>query len=137
MDLARLRPARQILRHEAKLNHRPHARLLEGVEHLIENLEVVHRFALRIQGEDIRRTPLQLRHAVARCKQVMRAYVNRYRAEIVQLGKQLLAIFHGGVVRFVIAEPAIDWLIGAQRLIEIYLDSDSALRRSGKSSGTE
>ena len=56
---------RQVLRHKAQLHHRPHARPLELIESLIGNREVVDRLAILVDPENIRRAPLELRHAVA------------------------------------------------------------------------
>ena len=61
---------------------------------------------------------------------MMRADVDRHRAEIVQLRSSLLAVLHGGVVRLVVAEPAIDRLVRARRFWQIDLIETGCLCRA-------
>jgi hypothetical protein len=63
------------------------------------------------------------RLAIARGQEMMGADLHRHRREIVQLAQQLLDVA-GGEVGFVITEPGINGLVGADRLAEIDRDGD-------------
>jgi hypothetical protein len=52
---------------------------------------------------------------------MMRADVHRRRTEVMQLAEQLLAVFHRRVVGLVIAKPALDRRVWAQRLLKVHL----------------
>src|SRR6185436_827074 len=63
-------------------------------------------------------------HPVARSEEMMGADIDRHRAQIVQFAQQLFAVAPGGEIGFVIAEPGIDGLIGADLMAQIdgYVD---------------
>jgi hypothetical protein len=64
----------------------------ERIENPVSDCEVVNRRAIRLFCVDVGRAPLQGTFAVARCEQVVRAIVDRDRAERGQLAEQLFAV---------------------------------------------
>ena len=58
---------------------------------------------------------------------MMGADVDRHGAEIVQLLEEHAAVFHGGVVAFVVAEPAVDRLVRADAPGKVHIDRDRSL----------
>ena len=88
---------RKCLRHKAELHHRTHMCGRIGVKNLIENGPAIDRLTVRILGVDVRRTPFEIGLSVPGGKQEMRANIDRNRAQIVQLGKQGLAVLRGRI----------------------------------------
>ena len=128
----RLRLGRQRLGHEADLDERLHLAFEVGVDDAIDDRPVVDRLAVRVLGVGVGRSPLQRRRAVARRQQVVRADVDRHRAELGEFGQQLLAVLHVGVVRLVVAEPRPHGLHRRDPLSGVDLDDDALglLRRA-------
>ena len=67
------------------------------IKNLVENGPAVDRVSVRILGVDVRRTPFEIGLSVAGGEQKMRANIDRNRAQIVQLGKQGLAVLCGRI----------------------------------------
>ena len=80
---------------------------------------VHYRLAAGIFSVDIGGAELQFGHPIAGGEQVMRADVDRNRSKVMKLPEQFRAMAHGSVVGLVVAEPAIDRLIGADGLVEV------------------
>ena len=120
----------QVPGHETKLDKWAHTGLFVGVEGAVGDRKVVNRLAVRPNPEDVRRTPLQLRHSVARGQQVVRADVDGRGTHVVKLAQQLLSVRHGSIIRLVEAEPVGDGLKCAHGPRKINLDGHGR-RRNG------
>ena len=79
--------------HKTQFHHGPHMRGRIGVKYLVEDSPIIDRVPVCILGVDVRRTPFEIRPPVAGGEQEVRANIDRNRAQIVQLGKQGLAIW--------------------------------------------
>src|ERR1700722_15735311 len=98
------------------------------IEDLVEYGPAINGFPLRILGVDVRRTPFEVGLAISRGEQEMGPNIDRNRAQIVQLAKQLPAIWRDCVTGLVVAKPAVDGRELTRRFRQIHVDMDGALR---------
>jgi hypothetical protein len=120
--LVRLGLARQRLRHEADLYVRLDVALEVRVEDAVDDRPVVDRLAARVFRVGVGASPLQRGRAVAGGEQVVRAEERVLRPDLAELGQQLLAVLHVGVVRLIAAEETPDGVKRGDRLLQVDLD---------------
>ncbi len=120
---------RERLGHKTELHHRTHVRGRVGIKNLIEDGPAVDRVPVRILGVDVRRAPFEIGLSVAGGEQEMGADINRNRAQIVQLGKQGLAVLRDRIARFVVAKPAIDGREFACGFRQVHVDTNGVCAR--------
>ena len=132
MVLIRLRMDGEILGHEPDFHVRFDSAFQIRVENVIKDRPVVNRIALRIFAVGACRTPLQRRRAVAGSQQIVRAEIHSLRRELAEFADQLLAVFHGGIIRFVGSEEPPDRMQFADGFAGIHANGDTKRVRCGR-----
>src|SRR5579863_4096551 len=127
----RLRMRGERLGHEADLDQWADVLGDEGIEDAIRNREVVDRRAVRFFGVKVRRSPLERTRAIAGCEEIVRAEIDRRRAERGELTQELFAVRRIGVVGFVGAKEIPDGLIRRDSAGGVNADGDRRVGRRG------